>query len=131
MRQSDMKRILQSDTAVPDEKIFGASTTSTPHVQLSRLKKEFEREGNTIVRLQCYRQPLCELPEELKRAPVLFGFATVLNGSTAQSIDQLAARVWGSNGASNDDVTTAVDRLRDVYGLNIVSTGYHAVRVET
>lgn len=133
MRQSEMLGILRSDGAVPDEQLFGASTCSTPHVQLTRLKKKLEREGNnTVVRLQCYRLPPCKLPEGLNRCPVLFQFATALNGSTALSIDQIGERVWsGPNGCSDYDVTNAVDRCRDDWDLNIISTGYHQITVRT
>jgi hypothetical protein len=131
VRQSDIAKILQSDGAVPDGQIFDGSTTSTPAVQLSRLKKKFEREGeNTIARLQCYRLDQCELPAGLERSPVLFRFATVLNGSTALSKDRLAEQVWPS-GASDNDVWNAVDRLRDDWDLNVVSTGYRQIRVKT
>ena len=130
MRQSDIEKILRSDTAVPDEKIFGSSTRSTAHVQLSRFKKKLEKDGNTVVHLQCYRLPQCELPEGLKSAaPILFGLATKLNGSTALSIDQLAKEIWCHRGSEND-VTNAIYRLRHDWGVYPKSTGYHAITVK-
>ena len=131
--QSDIEKILRSDTAVPDEKIFGSSTCSTPHVQLSRFKKKLERESkNTVARLQCYRLPLCKLPAGLERSPVLFRLATVLNGSTALSKDQLGEQVWSdADGWSDNDVWNGIDRLRDDWSLNIESTGYHQITVKT
>jgi hypothetical protein len=133
MRQQDMERLLRSDDgAVPDHLLFEGSTTSTPAVKLSRLKKKFEREGNhTIVGVQCYRLDRRELPESLKGAPVLYAAATTLNESTALSKDQLATKVWGARGGSENDVWNVVHCLRDDWDLPILSTGYHQMVVKT
>jgi biotin operon repressor len=128
MRQRDIDGILRSGEAVPGGQVFAGSTTSTRAVQLSRVKKRIEREGNTVRRVQCYRLPQCELPAGLERSPVLFQLASALAGSTALSVDQLAERVW-SHGASDNDVWNAVDRLRD-WGLNVVSTGYYRMMIK-
>jgi hypothetical protein len=129
-RQSDIEKTLRSGEAVPDGEIFGDSTRSTPHVQLNRIKKKFETEGdNTVVRLQCYRLDQCRLPAGLKRSPVLYRFATTLKNSTALSKDQLAERVW-PYGAGDTDVWNAVDRLRDDWSLNVVSTGYRQMVIK-
>jgi hypothetical protein len=130
VRQSDIEKVLESGEPVPDEQIFGSSTRSTPHVQLARAKKKFEREGNnTVVRLQCYRLPQCELPEGLEDSPVLYQFATVLNDSTALSKNQLAERVWPY--AGDTDVWNAVYRLCNGWDLGVISTGYHQKTVKT
>jgi hypothetical protein len=131
--QSDMEKILRSDGTVPDERLFGDSTRSTPHVQFGRVKKKFEREGNTVVRLQCYRLPPCELPTGLRGSPVLWRLAAELNGSTARSIEQLGDRVWGSspNGWLDNNVENGIHQLRHDGGLNVVSTGYHQLMINT
>jgi hypothetical protein len=133
MRQEDMKRLLWPGLPIPEGQLFEGSTKSTPAVKLNRLKKELERKTDyTLVRRQCYWLPQCELPEGLKNSsPVLYAFATAINGSTAQSIDQLSARVWGAHGATENNVQNDVYRLRHDYGLNVVSTGYRQMIVNT
>jgi hypothetical protein len=123
-----IERLLRNDDAVPDEQIFEGNTTSTPAVKLTRLRKKLAREGNdTIPHIQGYRLDECELPAGLERAPKLFQLATTLNGSTAQSIDQLSEKVWGRLAANN--VTNGISQLRhEPWSLNIVSTGYHGIR---
>jgi biotin operon repressor len=131
MRQSDMERLLRSGGAVPDGQIFGASTRSTAHVQLGRVKRKIEREsGNTIERLQCYRLEQCTLPTGLEHSPVLSRLATTLLGSTALSKEQLMEQVW-PYGGSDTDLWNGIHRLRDDWGLNVVSTGYHQVGIKT
>jgi biotin operon repressor len=130
VRQSDIWKILLSGEPVPDGEIFEGSTCSAPAVKLSRLKKKLEREGeHTIKRIQCYRLPQCELAAGLEHSPVLIQCATVLNGSTALSKDQLAAQVW-NYAASENDIWDAIYRLRDDWGLPVVSTGYRQMTVQ-
>ena len=132
MRQEDMKRLLWPGLPIPEGQLFEGSTKSTPAVKLNRLKKELERKTDyTLVRRQCYWLPQCELPEGLKNSsPVLYAFATAINGSTAQSIDQLLEKVWNYDG-SNSDVTSGIYRLRHNFGLSahLHSTGYYGIKV--
>jgi hypothetical protein len=127
-----IERLLRSDDTVPDGQIFEGSTTSTPAVKLTRLRKKFAGEGgnSTIKHVQCYRLDSVPVPEGLEKFSVLYRLFTTLNGSTAQSIDQLSEKVWGRPAESN--VTNGISQLRHDWSLkdNIVSTGYHGIRTE-
>jgi hypothetical protein len=133
MRQSGFTTILRSDSAVPGSQLFGDSTKSTPHVQLSREKKKIERESeNTYGRVQCYRLDPVPVPEGLEKCPALYPLFTALNGSTAQSRDQLLEKAWGSGGTIND-VTNGIYRLRHNWGLSahLHSTGYYEEKINS
>jgi hypothetical protein len=116
---------------VPGSQLFGDSTKSTPHVQYGRAKKKFENEGDqTYGRVPCYRLDPVPVPEGLEKSPVSYRLFTTLNGSTAQSIDQLLEKVWNYDG-SNSDVTSGIYRLRHNFGLSahLHSTGYYGIKV--
>jgi hypothetical protein len=132
-RQSDFTTIFRSDGPVPGVRLFGDSTKSTPHVQFSRAKKKFESEGDqTYGRVPCYRLDPVPVPEGLEKSPVLYRLFTTLNGSTAQSVDQLLEKVW-NYGGSNNDVHNGVSRLRHDWGLSahLHSTGYYETKINS